>query len=415
LRKQRLGLFEGYGIELEYMVVDRDTLDVKPIVDEIIKEEAGAFINEVSRGSIAWSNELALHVIELKTDGPVRELGGLIGKFQHEVNTINERLASHNAMLMPTAMHPWMDPDTEMKLWPHEYNPIYESYNRIFDCRGHGWANLQSVHLNLPFADDQEFERLHAAIRVLLPLLPGLAASSPMADLQLTPFADYRLEVYRNNSRRIPSVTGLIIPEAVFSEADYNEQIFRRMYRDIAPLDPDGILQEEWLNSRGAIARFDRGSIEIRVLDIQECVSADLAVLRLVVDTLKALVSEKWSGLDDQKGWSDKNLYPVLLDVMREGERTILENPDYTALFGVQAEQISVGVIWHSIFNSLYSAEEIEDDPTLCTIQILLELGTLSQRMRNSLSDRIKLDKKRIAEVYRNLCTCLQEGTLFTV
>ncbi|HAL85576.1 MAG TPA: hypothetical protein DCM31_01010, partial [Deferribacteraceae bacterium] len=37
------------------------------------------------------------------------------------------------------------------------------------------------------------------------------------------------------------------------------------MYRDIAPYDPECILQEEWLNSRGAIARFDRKAIEIRL------------------------------------------------------------------------------------------------------------------------------------------------------
>ncbi len=67
---------------------------------------------------------------------------------------------------------------------------------------------------------------------------------------------------------------------AVFTEENYRRQIFQRMYDDIAPLDPDGVLQDEFLNSRGAIARFDRGSIEIRVINIQECPAADLAVLQ---------------------------------------------------------------------------------------------------------------------------------------
>ena len=83
---------------------------------------------------------------------------------------------------MPTGMHPWMDPAREFELWPHGDREIYAAFDRIFDCRGHGWANLQSMHLNLPFADDDEFGRLHAAIRALLPLLPALAASSPFAD-----------------------------------------------------------------------------------------------------------------------------------------------------------------------------------------------------------------------------------------
>ena len=125
-------------------------------------------------------------------------------------------------------------------LWPHQHNPIYEIYNRIFDCRGHGWANLQSVHLNLPFCGDEEFGRLHAAIRLLLPILPALAASSPVADRRFAGFQDNRLDVYRNNSRRMPSITGEIIPEPVFTRSEYDRKIFQPMYQDIAPLDPDG-------------------------------------------------------------------------------------------------------------------------------------------------------------------------------
>ena len=76
--------------------------------------------------------------------------------------------------LLPGGVHPWMDPSKETRLWPHEYNEVYRSFDRIFGCAGHGWSNLQSTHLNLPFADDDEFGRLHAAIRAILPLLPAL-------------------------------------------------------------------------------------------------------------------------------------------------------------------------------------------------------------------------------------------------
>ena len=38
-----LHLFAGYGIELEYMIVHRATLDVLPVTDKILYEIAGAF------------------------------------------------------------------------------------------------------------------------------------------------------------------------------------------------------------------------------------------------------------------------------------------------------------------------------------------------------------------------------------
>src|SRR6185436_8561391 len=105
-------------------------------------------------------------------------LEGLAAKFDTGVRDINRILGDMGGVLLPSAMHPWMDPIAEMKLWPHEYSAVYEAYNRIFDCRGHGWANLQSMHINLPFSGDEELGRLHAAVRLLLPLLPALAASS---------------------------------------------------------------------------------------------------------------------------------------------------------------------------------------------------------------------------------------------
>lgn len=85
---------------------------------------------------MCWSNELVLHVIELKTNGPARSLSGLAEKFQENVEEINRRLAGFGARLMPSAMHPWMDPHQETRLWSHEYSPVYEAYNRIFGCQG---------------------------------------------------------------------------------------------------------------------------------------------------------------------------------------------------------------------------------------------------------------------------------------
>ena len=45
------------------------------------------------------------------------------------------------------------------------------AFDRVFGCRQHGFANVQAMQLNLPFRGDLEFGRLHAAIRLLLPIL----------------------------------------------------------------------------------------------------------------------------------------------------------------------------------------------------------------------------------------------------
>lgn len=406
-----LHLFEAYGVELEYMIVDADSLSVLPITDRVMLEVAGAYLSEIDLGAVSWSNELALHVIELKTNGPAAALEPLPEEFQGHVRRINELLAPLGGRLMPTAMHPWMDPHREMRLWPHEYNAVYEAFHRIFNCTGHGWANLQSVHLNLPFADDAEFGRLHAAIRLILPLLPALAASSPVMERRLTGTLDNRLAVYRSNARKVPSISGRVIPEPVFSHAAYEETIFRRIYADIAPHDSDGTLQHEWLNARGAIARFERSAIEIRVLDIQECPRADLAIVATIAAVLRALCDERWTPLTEQQSFGIDALEPVLLDAIRDADRAVIAQPEYLRQFGFTAATCSLRDLWRHLLDTVCLPQPGFREAWGEPLAVILDRGPLARRILDALGDDPSAE--RLHAVYRALCDCLAHGRMF--
>src|SRR5262245_26041741 len=69
-----LGLFAGYGVELEYMIVDAESLDVRPLADRLLAAAAGHLTGEYEAGDAAWSNELVAHLIEIKTNGPVARM-----------------------------------------------------------------------------------------------------------------------------------------------------------------------------------------------------------------------------------------------------------------------------------------------------------------------------------------------------
>ncbi|AKD04620.1 glutamate-cysteine ligase family protein [Pontibacter korlensis] len=405
-----LHLFKGFGVELEYMIVHRQTLQVQPITDKLIYDEVGEYLSDVEFGDIAWSNELVLHVVELKTQGPVKTLEHLHHNFQEHVRKINDMLEKHNAMLLPTGAHPLMNPYTDTKLWPHEHNAVYEAYNRIFDCRGHGWANLQSTHLNLPFYNDKEFEKLHAAIRVLLPIMPALSASTPILDGKVTGLADSRLEVYRHNQEKIPAITGKVVPEAVFTKEAYEQQILQQMYQQVAPYDPEGTLQEEFLNSRGAIARFERNTIEIRLLDIQESPVADLAILQAVVAVLQALVSGRWVKLQELKEWHEDRLAAILLQVIEKGQEAVLRDHEYVSLFGYNCEEdCTAGELWKHLVQEVMALEEQPEIEN--ALNVIISRGNLSKRILEAINH--EPSENQIRQVYHQLAVCLQHGGLF--
>ncbi len=404
-------LFDVTGVEVEYMIVDKHTLQVKPIADQLIEAVHGKITGEFEREAMAWSNELTLHLIEFKTNGPRPSLNGLAQDLAAQVITANKALEAFHACLLPTAMHPLMDPATQMKLWPHDYDVVYAAFDRIFDCRGHGWANLQSVHINLPFVGDEEFGRLHAAIRVVLPLLPALAASSPLVESRWAGYADARLHHYRGNAHRVPSVSGLVIPERVFTHAAYESQLLGGIYRDLAALDPEGILRHEWVNSRGAIARFDRGAIEIRLLDVQESPLADTAVVALVTAVVKALVQERWTPWAEQQTLDESALAAVLDATIRDGDAALIALPALLQSFGLPPAPVSAREVWLHLMSSL--APQDTDAPQWQRwYDLYARQGCLSARIARAVGSEAQ--PERLLDVYGQLAQRLASNELFS-
>lgn len=398
-------LFPIHGIEIEYMIVDSATLDVRPICDRVLAAlNGGVLANEAMVPPLCWSNELALHVIEVKTASPAPSIFPMAAAFQEQVQMVNRLLAGEGAMLMPTAMHPRMDPFRETRLWPHSDREIYAAFDQVFSCQGHGWSNLQSSHLNLPFDDEESFLAIHHAVRLVLPLLPAIAASSPVIDGRANACLDNRLRVYRTNCARIPSITGEVIPEAVQSIGDYHDRILGTMYRDIAPFDPDGILQEEWLNARGAIARFDRNTIEIRVLDAQECPVVDLAI-----QSAAALLVAAFAERGELAGIPQALLVDLYEKSVVKGMEAGVPD-ELLECFGFSSgASATLWDVWRSLLNGpILNGLEPEAKTVL---DFILTEGSLSRRILKSLNN--DSGKVQLREVYRRLSRCLDRGELF--
>ena len=408
--KPQLGLFEAFGVEVEYMIVDQETLDVAPASDALLEAVAGELTDEFENGEIAWNNELALHVLELKCNGPRESLAGLGAAFAQNVTLANSKLEREGQTLMPTAMHPWMDPKKELALWPHGTRTVYEAFDRIFSCKGHGWANLQSMHVNLPFHGDEEFARLHAAIRFLLPIMPGLAASSPIVDGERNGILDNRLVAYRGNCAKIPSVTGDVVPEPVGSIGEYHERVLEPIYRDLEAHDTQGVLRNEWVNARGAIARFDRMAIEIRVLDVQETPLMDVAYAALIAEVLRLLTAEQWLDVRGMNQWSTTELGRLLKLTERKAEGAGIGDKRYLAAFGFRGSATELKGLWQHLIETV-SARGTLEAGTGRLLEHYLRHGTLATRIGKAVG--LLPTRAKLMRVYEQLCEALADGAPF--
>lgn len=408
-----MSLFDVAGMQVEYVLADQETLKVKPIAEKLLNAFAGTITSQVNISEeISLAKTLVSHVIAIKNNSPppglpVAGLPILQDQFGQALQKILAECRNLGVCLLPTGMHPLMNPLHETKLWSDEGSDVYAIYHRMFNCHRHGWSNIQSSHLNIAFNGDSEFTRLHTALRVLLPLLPALAASSPIMDGKISPCLDQRLVVYGQNQSRIPCLTGDVIPESVGSIDEYHEKILQPIARAIRSFDPDGLMKAEQVNSRGAVALFDQSVFEIRLLDTQECVLADCAMAVFIQQLLQKLAEDSWGSFQEQLQFPQVKLKKIYTDSVRRADQTQITDPAYLALFGLKN---SPGLSANSLLWNLFH-QCVLPDPFVDVMETMLARGSLATRLVHYLGNDPAQDE--IKDAYLKLSRCLAEQTLF--
>ena len=198
----------------------------------------------------------------------------------------------------------------------------------------------------------------------------------------------------------------MVVPEALFTEADYRESIYKPIKSAMGALDPEGVLELDFLNSRGAIARFDRGSVEIRLLDIQECPRADLAILNLVVAVLRWMDAE--GDLEELKKAETADLAELLWRAAAEGGGALVEIPVILRLCGKE-KPMRAREVWSALFAKVADGM---DEESKRVIAMILDKGTLAERIRRAVGG--DTSRVHLMAVYRDLVECLAEDMPFS-
>jgi carboxylate-amine ligase len=222
---------------------------------------------------------------------------------------------------------------------------------------------------------------------------------------------DTRLKYYKTNQAKLPSITGKVIPEALFSKRNYHNVIYEKIKADIAPYDPENELNPIWVNSRGAIPRFDRGSIEIRIMDIQECPSADMAIVAFVIETIKFLVQEKFVDFETQTKWKTETLAQLLDRTTEQAQESVIDNADYLAVFGYQGSSLKASELWRHILENIVKSGNRVLENWRKELDVILQEGTLSTRIMKAVGQNHS--HASIMEVYKRLSGCLAQNKMF--
>jgi len=391
---------EALGPEHEFSLVDENLYPL-PIVDTVIKGLNGRIVNYVKLKNFTFGKELQSHVVEFKANVPFYSPKTFEEKMQRAVLEIDDLVErKHDARLLGTGMHPLLRLE-EAKVWSHRDRKIYENLSRIFNFYQHGWLNIQAFQLNLSHGNEKEAIQLHNALANLLPYIPAISASSPIYESKISEYADSRLHFYRINQKEVPSMTGNIIPEYVNSFKEYRQITINKYTEELQKFNaPECLLNKEWLNSRGAVFRFDRKAIEIRILDEQECIKADVALSCFVRASLRGMLSQREPYLPRDFLIEDLN------SVIKDGLEAKVQHPR-----GPTARDVC-----RYYFRIASENASVEEETYLPIVRKRIEEGNLSNLIRRDVlkkAQKTDLDEA-ILSIYLKMAENLKENEVYS-
>jgi glutathione synthase/RimK-type ligase-like ATP-grasp enzyme/gamma-glutamyl:cysteine ligase YbdK (ATP-grasp superfamily) len=399
--------YEVVGLEVEYAIVS-PTLEPLHAAEGVLAELGGRPTSEVDLGVVAFSNEFFDHLIELKTQLPLSSLVESEQVLAEGVSRLADKLEERfDARPMPTSMHPWFDPKSAVR-WSRSGRTVYDTYARLFDTSTHGWANVQSLQVNLPLGREHEAVAMMNASALLVPYLPAVAASSPMYDGALQPAVDNRLAFILEHQLRVPQTQGELVPEYMESLAGYKRDILRPIYQAVDALEDARAIRHEWLNARGAVFKLSRRSIEVRVIDSQECTRMDVAIAAFVRGALHDMSADLVRGRLTLPMHS--RLVEDLHACVRAGS---LARVWATHVPGLERDDDGKAAVSDVIDHFLVRAArrlKKQEQGYLELIDGIRRHGTLSERMALRLAphrqDPVAL-RETTRELYLELCDCL--------
>jgi gamma-glutamyl:cysteine ligase YbdK (ATP-grasp superfamily) len=346
-----------------------------------------------------FGKELQLHVMEIKANQPFKSPIEFEATMQNAVCTLSQIVKKQGAKLLGTGMHPLLKLQ-DTAIWPHYHQKIYREYGKIFNLNQHGWLNIQSFHLNLPYKKEADATEIHNQLANLCTYLPAVTASSPIFEGKNGPDTDNRLRFYKANQKEVPSVTGDVVPEYVSSLAEYKRTVIGRYSADLAKAGADRILlNREWVNSRGIIFRFDRCALEVRVMDEQECVKMDVALSCFIRAALRGLIATTAELSPHEALVKDFNA------VIKDGLNAKVSSPN-----GKTARQVC-----QHYLNVAQAHADADEKKYLPLIHRRIEEGNLSELIRAKVGKRSEKTcfQEAIVDVYSKLINCLANNEPF--
>ncbi len=246
------------GLEEEFAIVDRDSLDLTPGYEEL---SAAAAEDPVLGKSV--SGELIASEIEIRS-GRGEDVEDAISRQQLHRRRLFALAAAHGLELGATGTHPWADYRAQPIINTEHYHRVEEGLKWV------AWRNNTfSLHVHVGIRGADRAVQVCDRLRPALPVLLAISANSPFLDGRDTGLASMRSQTFTKSFPRCG------IPDPFGDWRTYSD------YVDFL-VRTNSIVEytQVWWSVR---PHLSFGTVEVRICDAQSTAEESDALARLIV------------------------------------------------------------------------------------------------------------------------------------
>jgi hypothetical protein len=404
------GLLEGFALELAYGLVGTTSLEWVPAVDELLTLYCEERLRSVAHGGSQWTNRGARHSLRVSSRDGLDGLAAATELFGAENKALAELAAKLDARLLPSGMHPWMAA-TRAERWPHGKDVAEDALDSLFGLDRHGFCNQQALRLSIPFASDFEFARLFGALRFVMPLLPTLSASSPFAEGERGPAMSCRVAARRDYFSTDLDFADTLVPKPSTCSDQYRSEVVTPLSKAISQRGLSKALAPLALCANGIVADFDAGLVHIEILDMQECLQANIAVCGAVAALTIFVQNEEYASLKELSHWPRARLGELFEESLVEGPEAVFRDRDFIEALGFpERGSCLASELWQHLFEEKLS-ESPHVEPSAVALKKIASEGSLATRLLRALPQR--WNDEDLFYLYRKVAECMDRDELF--
>ncbi len=260
------------GLEEEFAILDRQTLDLAPRFEEL--RDAAALTDPLLHEHI--TGELISSEIEI-ISGAGANLVDAVHRQRERRRALFALAGARGAELGATGTHPWADYREQPVIDTAHYHRVEEGLQYV------AWRNNTfSLHVHVGVRDIDRAVRVCDRMRPLLPLLLALSANSPCLDGRLAGLHSARSQTFTRSFPRCG------VPHAFGGWPAF------RSYIELL-IATHSIIEftQVWWSVR---PHFDYGTVEVRICDVQSTAAESEALAGLIVACIAQTLLEVDAG-----------------------------------------------------------------------------------------------------------------------